>query len=186
MFQEGDYCERYSLVTEGSVRVHKTSRVGREIVLYRVEPGESCVLTTAVALAGRRYPASAVTEVDTHAIAIRVSDFRYAFNYSTGFRHFICSTYASQICDMVELIDAVAFVQVDVRLARWLLCHRDAENRANVSHRQLAEELGSAREVISRKVKEFERRGWVSLARKRIEILDIAEIEKLAAYHEDC
>lgn len=179
VFRDGDACENYLLVLEGVVRVHKTSETGREIVLYRVERGQTCVLTTSTLLARRPYPAAGITESETHAMAIPAERFHYAFDHSRGFRHFAVTEYGGRICDLIVLLEAVAFGRVDVRLAEWLFLHRDADNMVQTTHQALADELGTAREVISRQLKEFEHRGWIEMSRRKTKIMDPQALEQL-------
>ncbi len=172
VFRTGDRCQNYLLVLAGSIRVQKLSESGREIVLYRVEAGESCVLTTSCLLAAENYPAEAITETEVHGVAIPVDRFQDGLAHSEGFRRFVFSAYARRLSDLIGLVEQVAFLRVDVRLARHLLGHADAQQRLRVTHQDLAVELGTAREVVSRQLKEFERRGWVRLRRGEIAVLD--------------
>jgi CRP/FNR family transcriptional regulator len=180
MFREGDGWKHYLFVTEGVVRVYKSFENGRELVLYRVHGGETCCMTTSVLFGGGRFPANGVTETQTRAAVMQARDFRQAFRSSEGFRNFVCATLGRRIGDFVTLLESVTMRQVDVRLARWLVSHSDATDSVDVSHRELACELGTAREVISRHLKEFESRGWVGLGRKNIEIVDAPAIQAFA------
>lgn len=181
IFSEGDPCHHYIFMLEGATRVFKAFETGREMVLYRLGPGETCSLTTTVLLGGGAYPANAVTEVETRAVVIPAREFQGAFDGSKGFRDFVCRTFGSHVRDLIVVIEAVAMRHVDVRLARWLLDNRDAESAVTVSHRELAIELGTAREVVSRHLKDFEKRGWVELSRKRIAIRQSGEMRDLVA-----
>lgn len=177
VFREGDACKQYVLVIDGATRVYKAFENGREMVLYRLHQGETCSLTTSVLLAGGAYPANAVTERVTRAVLIPTRDFHAAFDGSRGFRNFVCSVFGGHIRELVMLLEAVTMRHVDVRLARWLLDNRGASNSVDASHRELAYELGTAREVISRHLKEFETRGWVSLQRKSVELLKVDDMQ---------
>jgi CRP/FNR family transcriptional regulator len=179
VFRDGDPCRNYLLVRDGSVRVYKSSPGGREIVLYRVGPGQGCVFTTSVLLAGGSYPARGTTECETHAIAIPAALFQSGMDQSPGFRRFVCAEYASRTRQMVLLLEALAFSRIDMRVADWLLTNQDEDCHVRLTHRALALELGTAREVISRHLKEFDRAGLVELARGRIRVLDP---ERLVAY----
>jgi CRP/FNR family transcriptional regulator len=158
-------------VLEGSVRVQKLAENGREITLYRVESGGSCVLTTSCLLARERYPAEGITETEVIAAMIPLALFEKALDTSAGFRRFVFSTYAQRISHLILLVEEVAFGRIDERLAQCLLEMREVDNTVEATHQVLAAELGTAREVISRQLKEFERRGWIALQRGRIEIL---------------
>jgi CRP/FNR family transcriptional regulator len=178
VFNEGDSCNSYLLVLEGSVRVQKLSESGKEIVLYRVESGQSCVITTSCLLAHDLYSAEAITETEVKAVAIPHGAFQKAVAESAAFREFIFSSYGQRIAGLVMLVDAVAFGRMDSRLSQCLLERADAENIAHSTHQELARELGTAREVVSRLLKEFERHNWVALARGRIELLDRKALEQ--------
>ncbi len=164
VFREGDVCQNYLLVLAGSVRVQKLSESGKEIVLYRVEAGQSCVLTTACLLSSEFYHAEAITETTVEAVAIPLSVFQKALAVP-AFREFVFATYGERITSLVMLIDAIAFGRMDARLARLLLTMVDADNVVHATHQILARELGTAREVVSRLLKEFERHGWLVLQR---------------------
>jgi len=169
VFHEGDVCQNYLLVLAGSVRVQKLSESGKEIVLYRVEAGQSCVLTTACLLSGESYHAEAITETTVEAVAIPLSAFQQALAVP-AFREFVFATYGERVTSLVMLIDAIAFGRMDARLAQLLLTMADEDNVVHATHQMLARELGTAREVVSRLLKEFERHGWLALRRGYIHL----------------
>lgn len=179
VFGAGDECRNYLLVIDGSVRVQMTSESGREIVLYRVDSGESCVLTTSCLLAHETYAAEGVTETPVHAVAIPARLFLDLLGRSAALRSFIFTTYGDRIAGLMMLVEEIAFGRLDLRLARFLLLHA-TEDQIGVTHQALAVELGTAREVVSRQLKEFERRGWVELSRGRIRLLDPSALERLS------
>ncbi|MBC7906734.1 MAG: Crp/Fnr family transcriptional regulator [Rhodospirillaceae bacterium] len=172
LFQDGAECSSYVLVLEGSIRVQKVSENGREIVLYRVESGQSCVLTTNCLIAREDYAAEGIAESEVKALILPAATFRTLLGRSEAFRDFVFSAYASRIADLLMLIEEVAFGRIDVRLAGWLRQHADPQAEIRATHQDIAVELGTAREVISRQLKEFERRGWVMLHRGRIQLKD--------------
>lgn len=178
-FREGDACQHYLLVLEGAVRVQKLSESGKEIVLYRVESGQSCILTTACLLSRERYQAEAVTETEVRAVMIPQAAFQRALG-SPGFRRFVFASYGERISGLLSLIDAVAFGRMDTRLARTLVDLADERGQVVITHQDLARELGTAREVISRLLKEFERRGLVALGRGRVVLLETEELAREA------
>ena len=171
VFSEGDACGHYIFVLDGATRVYKSFESGREMVLYRLQGGQTCILTTSVLLAGEVYPADAMTDADTRAVLMPARDFHSAFDRSKGFRDYVTQAFGGRIRDLIMLLESVVTRQVDVRLARWLAAN-SSDGQVIVSHRELAFELGTAREVISRLLKEFEKRGWVRLSRRAIEVLD--------------
>ncbi|MGI9336191.1 MAG: Crp/Fnr family transcriptional regulator [Gammaproteobacteria bacterium] len=180
-FAAGAPCEHYLLLISGTVRVQQVSVSGREIVLYRVEGGESCILTTACLLAVRPYAAEGVTETPVEAVLLPRTTFERLMDRSAVFRRFVFSSYAHRLADLLVLVEEVAFGRLDVRLARCLLERGDSRGRVGLTHQALAVELGSAREVVSRQLKEFERQGWVRRERGEIEIVDTSSLEALAS-----
>jgi CRP/FNR family transcriptional regulator len=177
LFHDGDKAGHYVLVLAGCVKVQKITESGREIVLYRVEAGETCVLTTTSLLALDVYPAEGVAETDITAVLINASTFKEAMSASDTFRQFVFSVYSKRLTDLIVLVEEVAFGRMDQRLAQWLMQHSVESNAIQISHQELAAELGTAREVISRLLKEFERRGLVALARRQVEVIDRAALE---------
>jgi len=181
VFHDGDPCQNYIFVVDGATRVYKSFENGREMLLYRLQAGETCSLTTSVLLAGGSYTADAMTEVETHAVIIPIHIFHDTFDKSKGFRDFVCSTFGGRIRDFIMLLESIATRNVDVRLARYLLENRSENNTVEASHKVLAFELGTAREVVSRHLKEFESNGWVSLSRKSIELIKPDEMGQLVS-----
>ncbi len=169
------------LLLEGRVRVQQVSEAGREIVLYRVESGQSCVLTTACLLAYEDYSAEGVAETDVRAVAIPRDVFDELVSRSVAFRTFIFTAYSKRITDLFLVIEEIAFRRMDIRLAQKLVELSRGDRHIRATHQQMAAELGTAREVVSRQLGEFQRRGWIGQSRGAIELLDISAVEKLAA-----
>ncbi len=181
VFHDGDACNSYLLVLDGSVRVQKVSSGGREITLYRVGDGQTCILTTSCLLAGERYPAEGVTETEVRAIALPAALFQALLAESVVFRRFVFAVYARRIADLITLVEEVAFGRMDLRLAARLRDGDDGAGTVATTHQELAAELGTAREVVSRLLKDFEHRGLVALHRGRIELRDRDALARLAA-----
>jgi len=181
LFRDGEDCKGYVMVISGSVRVQKMDAQGREIVLYRVEAGQTCMLTTACLLGGKAYPAEGIAEEDTRLALLPVDSFTQLMEAAV-FRHFVMAAIGSRIADLMLLVEDVAFGRMDVRLARLLL-RRSGEGQKPIAatHQDLAIELGTAREVISRIIKDFERRGWVRLARSKVCVNNTESLQSLAA-----
>jgi CRP/FNR family transcriptional regulator len=180
VFREGDACRHYLMVLDGSVRVQKLGESGREIVLYRVERGQTCVLTTSCLFGGARYPAEGVTETPVTAAVLPLARFNEAVAVSAGFRRFAFASFSERVADLMMLVEAIAFGRVDERLAARLLALAAGDTALSLTHAQLAAELGTAREVVSRLLKEFERRGWVALTRGQVRIADRAALAAFA------
>lgn len=171
-FHQGDACSNYLLILAGQVKVMTRAENGREIVLYRLGPGDSCILTTSCLFGNRSYPAEGVTESEVTALAIPAARFHEAVNQAPAFREFVFRGFSSHLTGLIELVQEVAFGRLDTRLAQHLLQLSGTAPVLTTTHQQLATELGSAREVVSRQLKEFESRGWIRMQRGSIEFRD--------------
>ncbi|MGV6889017.1 Crp/Fnr family transcriptional regulator [Rhodophyticola sp. SM2404] len=179
IFGPGKSPENLLLLLDGTVRVQQISDAGREVVLYRVHAGESCVLTTACLLAYEDYSAEGIAETPVRAVAIPRKVFDDLISQSEAFRNFVFSAYSKRITDLFHVIDEIAFRRMDIRLAQKLL-ELEKDGIVKSTHQKMAAELGTAREVISRQLSEFQRRDWVVQTRGQIELKDPASIKKLA------
>lgn len=178
-YREGGACGAYVMRLEGQSRVFKMSASGREILLYRVGPGETCVITTTCLLGNSDYPASTVVEKAIKDVIIPSAAFNQLMIDSRVFRTFVMTNYGALISDLIVLLDEVAFHSLDARLAKLLL--DDGQDAVHKTHQQLADELGTAREVVSRQIKRLEQKGLVALSRGQVDILDresLLEISK--------
>jgi CRP/FNR family transcriptional regulator, anaerobic regulatory protein len=180
-FHQGDACSNYLLILSGRIKVLTRAENGREIVLYRLGDGDSCVLTTSCLFGNARYPAEGITETEVTALAIPAEKFHDVIQQSKPFREFVFSSFSSHLGSLIALVEEVAFGKLDIRLARHLLKHCTDITTIETTHQQLATELGSAREVISRQLKDFESRGWLKLHRGSIEILDKQSLEEISS-----
>jgi CRP/FNR family transcriptional regulator len=168
----------YLLVLEGSVRVQMIADTGREIVLYRVRRGESCVLTTAALVGEEAYSAEGIVEVPTSAVTVPRPVFDELVATSDVFRRFVFVGFGKRVAEILATMQSAVFHRVDARLARLLLA---APAPIGATHREIAAELGTAREVVSRHLDAFERRGLVRRGRGAIEIVDRPGLDRLAA-----
>ncbi|WP_439137682.1 Crp/Fnr family transcriptional regulator [Roseicyclus sp.] len=179
IFAPGKSPDNLLLLLQGTVRVQQLAESGREVVLYRVTAGESCVLTTACMLAYEDHTAEGVAETEITAVAIPRSVFDDLVASSKEFRNFVFRAYSRRITDLFHVIEDIAFRRMDIRLAQKIIERADT-GVLKATHAQLAAELGTAREVISRQLAEFQRRGWIAQSRGAIEILDCAGLRGLA------
>ncbi len=179
IYGPGHAPESYLLLLDGTVRVQQVSDHGREIVLYRVLAGESCALTTACLMGYEDYPAEALAETQTRAVAIPRATFDDLVARSPEFRRFVFTAFSARVTDLFRVIDEIAFARIDLRLAGKLLELSHGADHVAATQQQLAAELGSAREVVGRMLSEFHRRGWVSSQRGNITIENRAALEKL-------
>jgi CRP/FNR family transcriptional regulator len=182
VFRQGDPCENYYLVLEGCIRVYARAASGKEIVLYRVEPGDICVLTTSCMLSSSPYPAEGIAETAVTAIALPKSEFDRLIGTSEAFRGFVLSSFGNRLAGLVALVEQVALDSIGQRLARFLLERTDDGTRLlTLTHQDIATEIGSAREVVSRQLKNFESSGWVALGRGSLRVEDCMALRALAS-----
>jgi CRP/FNR family transcriptional regulator, anaerobic regulatory protein len=170
MFESNMPCAGFPLLLEGSVRVAKLAPTGREIVLYRVSPGEGCILAGSCLLGQNEYSATAVAESDVAVLVIPPALFQDLILHYEAFRRFVFDMYGARLAEVMELLEEVAFRRLDTRLAQ-LLIQRGPVVQA--THQNLADELGSVRVFVSRLLRNFEQRGWVKLERERITVTDL-------------
>ncbi len=176
LFDDHQACEGFPFVVEGSVRVSKCAPNGRELPLYRVAPGETCIISSSCLLGHEDYNARGVTEAETLLMLLPKAVFDEMMS-ERPFRDFIFHLFTERIADLMQLIEEVAFRKLDQRLAALLL----GKGRSlRTTHQQLADELGSVREIVSRLLKGFAEQGLVSLAREQVGILDPAGLRRIA------
>ncbi len=177
-YREGGPCGAYVMRLSGRSRVYKMSASGREILLYRVGSGETCVITTTCLLGNSDYPASTIVEEPIKDVIIPSAAFNQLMIDSKVFRTFVMTNYGALISDLIVLLDEVAFHSLDARLAKLLL--DEGADNVQKTHQQIADELGTAREVVSRQIKRLEQKGWVALGRGKVDLLDRAALTDLA------
>ena len=170
LFRPGDDGRAFLIVTSGSVRVEQTNNAGRTVVLYRVEAGDSCVLTTTCLLSGEPYSGYGYAEGAVSAIAISPDRFRSLLSTDPRFQEMVFRGFASRVGELTHVIDELLEHRTDLRLARWLANSHSPEIK--MTQQEIAQELGTAREVISRTMKSFESQGWIQLSRGALKILD--------------
>jgi CRP/FNR family transcriptional regulator len=177
LFDENQSCQGFPLLLSGSIRVIKASSSGRELQLYRVNVGETCILTTSCLLGRTHYHARGIVEQDVKMIVLPPQTFKSLLAELPPFRYYIFMLFSERLTDLMELVSAVAFQKLDQRLAALLITKRSP---IATTHQALADELGSAREMISRLLKGFEEAGWVKLGREQIDIVDAGALKKVA------
>lgn len=177
LFDEGAPCRGFPLVLSGAVRVARGAPNGRSLELYRVTPGELCLVSTSCLFGQRPMAAHGETTEPTELILLAPAGFERWAAFDP-FRRFIFGLFADRLADLMALAEAVAFQRLDQRLAAALLGHGAT---LKLTHQALADELGTAREIVTRLLKRFEVAGWVSLGRERIELRDAAALRAVAA-----
>lgn len=177
LFSPGEPCRGFPLVLDGEIRVALRSPQGRSIELYRVNPGELCVLSTTCLLGQRPLPAEATAIGPLRLAMLDATGFDLCCE-QPAFRRFVFGLLTDRLAELMAVVEAVAFQRLDQRLAQALLGRGTV---VHATHQALADELGSVREIVSRLLARFERAGWVRSGRERIELLDPAALRDLAS-----
>jgi CRP/FNR family transcriptional regulator len=180
VFLEGDSVDAIALLISGAVRVYKIGETGREITLYRFGYGQSCILTANAILSHKTFPAIATVEKDAEAVMIPADKFREWVGKYDAWREFVFDLLSQRLYSVMQIVDEVAFRRMDVRVASLLLTRSQIQNPMRITHQEIASELGSSREVISRLLEDLSARGIVRVSRGEIEILDIEGLQSLA------
>lgn len=177
MFDEDQPCRSFPLLLSGRIRVIKAAANGRELQLYRVNPGEICIIAMGCLTGQAHYHARAVAQEDIELIALRPEAFKMLFSQSESFRDYIFSTFSDHLVDLTQLVSAVTFQKLDQRLAS-LLAGKTSPIRS--THQALADELGSVRVIVSRLLKNFADQGWLTLGREQIDVIDAAALKRFS------
>jgi len=177
VFDENQPCQGFPLLLFGSVRVIKAAASGRELQLYRVGKGESCILTSSCLLGHASYQARGVVEQAVEMVVLSPAMFKMLVSAHEPFRDYIFSLFSERLTDLMQLVTAVAFQKLDQRLAALLATK---PNPLRITHQALADELGSVREIVSRLLKNFADQGWVRLGREQIEIVNVSALKNYA------
>lgn len=165
-------CSHLALVVEGYARVYKLSENGREITLYRVGPGESCILTASCIISGKPFPAFAVCETPIEALVIHTAEvMRWTSEFSV-WRDFLFGLISERLGNVISVVEEIAFRRVDRRLASYLL-QRGSSDGIAITHQAIASDLGTSREVVSRILKDFEHQGLISVSRGHVRLSDL-------------
>lgn len=180
VFVEGDEVNAIALLISGAVRVYKVGETGREITLYRFGHGESCILTANAILSRQSFSAIATVEQDAEAVMIPADIFREWIRRYDLWRDFLFSLLSQRLASVMEIVDEVTFRRMDIRVAVMLLERSRANNPITITHQEIAAELGSSREVISRILENLAKQGILRVQRGSIEILDSDLLESLA------
>ncbi|WDE00997.1 Crp/Fnr family transcriptional regulator [Thalassomonas actiniarum] len=172
VFDQGQICNNYIVVTSGMVKVYTRSNEGKELVLYRIQPGEICVLTTSCLMGYSHYPAEAVTETEVSARVIPRRDFELLIGESPAFREFVFQNFSLRLVDLMSQLEFIALESVGYRLNKYLYKNANRDNRIIATHQEISTEIGSAREVVSRHLKALEKQQAIVLHRGSIELIN--------------
>lgn len=177
LFESGVFCQAFPFLLSGSVRVINLGENGRELLLYRLLPGEMCLLSSSCILGNAAYPASSIAESELSLILMPQSLFIQLVEQHAILRTFVFSLFSRRLSELMHLVEAVTFLRLDRRLASLLLSKGD---EIHTTHQKLADELGTVREMVSRLLKGFEDQGMVACSREHIRIVDSDALRRVA------
>jgi CRP/FNR family transcriptional regulator, anaerobic regulatory protein len=171
LYWEGDSCAGIAFLLAGEIRVYKCGESGREITLYEIGPGETCILNASCILGDNAYPANAVTTAASSLLLVPAHDFKRLLDSDGTMRTFVYSLLSQRLTEVMALVQEVAFGRLDERLLDYLV-EKSGDGVLAATHQKIANDLGTSREVVSRLLKDFERQGRVLLARNEISLVD--------------
>jgi len=182
--EEGSECSQLALLLDGSVRVYKLAAKGREITLYRIKQGDSCVLTASCVMSHTPFPAIAEAETDLNAVVIPARFVRDWISQSPAWSGFVFSLVSRRLADVIAVLESVTFLRLDVRIAAYLLDKAGDTDTLSITHHEIATDLGSSREVVSRDLKSFAKQSLIKMGRGELTILDWPRLQELAESEE--
>ena len=180
LFRPGDPVQGFVLVLQGRIEVFLTGANGRELMLYAVEPGQTCVQTTLGLLGESDYTGEAIATQPARIVMVPRGVFLRLVEDSPNFRSLVFAAMAARMEEVIRLMERVSFQSVESRLAEWLIARAEG-GRVAATHAEIAAQIGSVREVVSRRLDAFARRGWVRTERGAVEICDAGALGRLAA-----
>ncbi|MBR0554915.1 Crp/Fnr family transcriptional regulator [Ciceribacter sp. L1K23] len=180
LFGAGDEAKAFVIILSGRIGVYLTGRNGRELLLYSVTPGETCIQTTLGVMGGTRYSGEAIAEIDIVAVMLAPDLFDRLMARSATFRGFVFKAFGARLTDMMFVLEQVAFVKVEQRLAKALVERADDNGIVAATHQELAAVIGSAREVVSRRIEALVSQGLVTSERGQVRLLDRNELRRMA------
>ena len=172
IYSEGNICPGIGFFLSAEARVFKLSDTGREVTLYEICPGQTCILNASSILANRSYPANAVVSESGSILYFSATVFKKYMNEYEGMRTFVFSLFIDRFTEMMELVDGVIFKKLDDRLENYLV-EKAENNQLWTTHQVIANDLGTSREVISRLLKDMKEKEKINLSRGYIEILNL-------------
>ncbi len=177
---EGDSCNYFSFLLKGVIRVYKIGSSGREITLYRISKGGSCILTASCILSNNSFPALSITEEDSEVLSIPANLFKSYVNKYPVWQEYVFNLVSERLADVITIVEEIAFKNVDIRLAEKLNQFKiEQTNPIEITHQQLANDIGTSREVVSRILKDFQASGIIAISRGSIKILDETKLKAL-------
>ena len=180
LFRPGENPKGFVMVLSGSIGVYLTGKSGREIMLYQVTAGETCVQTTIGILGGQAYSGEAIAETDVVGVIVPLTMFSDLMANSSAFRTFVFRAFGNRLSEITHLLEQVAFVTIEQRLCETLLARAQSDGVVPLTHQEMSAIIGSAREVISRRLELLRERGLVTLDRGKVTIVDRPGLATLA------
>ena len=180
LFAEGERATHFAALGSGSLRVFRVGATGRQITLYHVRPQETSLVGMLSVLLGRPLIATAQAEIASEVVVVPAAAVREWVNASEALRRYIFETMTRALIDVTSLLEDVAFRSIESRLAVILIQHADDEQQIRMRHDDIAAELGTAREVVSRILEDLERQGMIGLSRGRIVVRDAGALQGLS------
>ncbi|NOY72703.1 MAG: Crp/Fnr family transcriptional regulator [Gammaproteobacteria bacterium] len=174
---EGTECNQLALLVSGQVRVYKLADSGREITLYRISKGDSCVLTASCIMSNTPFPAIATAETDVDAVLVPSRQVHEWMSESKPWNTFIFGLIAKRLTEVIAVLEGVAFHRMDERIAAYLIAIASQGQTLNITHHEIASDLGTSREVVSRILKEFEGKGLIKGARSKLTVVNLAGLQ---------
>jgi len=178
LFRAGDRAQGFAMVLDGRVEVTLTAASGREILLYAIEPGQSCIQTTLGLMGDAPYSGEARTVTQARIVMIPVAEFARLMDEAAPFRAFVFRAFAARMAELTALLETVAFTGIEPRLARALLDMAKG-GQVHATHAELAARIGSAREVVSRQLERWAGQGLIATQRGQITVLQQSELERI-------
>ena len=178
--EEGSECAQLALVLEGNVRVFKMAPKGREITLYRINRGDSCILTASCLMSHTPFPAIAMAETELDAVIIPAQFARAWITQYQPWAGFVFGLVSKRLAEVITVLESVTFHRMDVRIAAYLMDKTENPENLAITHQEIADDLGTSREVVSRALKEFDKLGWIKMGRGELIVLDHSQLQALA------
>lgn len=173
LFSTGDVCRNFVVVLKGTAKVQLSTRTGREMILFRLEPGQSCALTTSCILTQSPYYAEGLAETDLEFLTLPSQWFLKSVQSQPELFIKILNNYAERIGELTAVIDRLMTRDLNAELKSFLVNKSDDQNRVVLSHQMIADELASSREVISRKLKSYEKAGLIAMSRGLVKLTNL-------------
>ncbi len=175
VYSEGDYCQAFTFLISGEVRVFKMEETGREITLYELGRGDSCIINASCILSAVPTPANAMTTVECDALLLSAADFKALTEEFIEVREYVFKVLSENLANVMTLVEEIAFKHIDERLVEYLE-EKSEQGKVSATHQKIAADLGTSREVISRLLKDMERKGRVALSRNLVKLMDVTDV----------